>query len=1082
MSQDNITLNGTIKEITMTEFLLNDARGEFIKTRTKRLAKMYEMFVTKKIKEDKETYKSYIQIFNTLRSNNSKLIIGSNLTKKPIKELEWDKFIEYYNIQYVISLIEVYYKKDSKRDELINKLNLDAFSKAIELNHPIVEIVKFVSNKTNINILSTLSKEKKISEEECGNIFLDIVEEKFNKCESHSPKIYNTDKFIPGSNYNKLISQEGGGANEYKAIKNILEKIAEVKHDFTDAKRAPNLKKTLGTKYNGTLEGKVDKIWEEKQNDHIETINTILKNPSDILAREAANQFTKFLSGIKVLINKCLINFNHTLLSSDHEPKLFNQLFLQKILQNSDESQPTNKGDLIYNRYKFFSYTTNVDRGFNIFSLTADGIAQSKKLVINFASGSDFLENIGAMLQDKTFIYDTSSGMPNTSKLLTDLKLKKLTPICNIWDPASSSISALNENIRENETLKTILIDVEPINNARRNINIGGEHDDHQLFEVFVNLNGDGVSVNESNPIKLCIYPEGKEKESYTDCAPKLENILLKGGFSVNMLDTIYNLVTKNKPLTQELYNKTFENSINNDQLVKLVDYLKKYLSIGLDHEDEAYRQNVISLLIFDLKKTGDWSQINWLNDYKSNFLVSGDKLCALYNIINDNKTLFGTTAQLKKNQISADLGIYINADREPSPEEVDKLSTDLDSRIESFKDEYDISVNPVFNPDGVRRDEDDSFYYTKINIEKEKSSPDLSSKKEYFSTMIEILSNFNKLLNFDIKAYKDDISGINSILINSIVTHFTQLPPDYVTKLTSLETATSIEHGLTEGRRSRRVQARLQKELTDIKAILEDRDSRTPGQDCSPEIEGKINRASSENITKLFNSINSVDNINYIYFSIPTIYSKTLHLISSLKVTAAEPVKYELMSIFTKLFFNLDFNDSHVKECWELGDQKNLQELYGPQDNPRTRGQLIARTEEQLGIHLDNIITDLDSILYLINCILDSNYDTESNTVADMADQINKMQERFNEKIELSYVTEAPDAVEESEAPDAVEESEAPDAVEESEEPEEVGVITQVTGEITEQTDLITEDQTQQPIVGLNVLPRGARQSAPET
>ena len=74
------------------------------------------MFVTKKIKEDKETYKSYIQIFNNLRSNNSKLIIGNNLTKKPIKELEWGKFIEYYNIKYVISLIEVYYEKDSKRD------------------------------------------------------------------------------------------------------------------------------------------------------------------------------------------------------------------------------------------------------------------------------------------------------------------------------------------------------------------------------------------------------------------------------------------------------------------------------------------------------------------------------------------------------------------------------------------------------------------------------------------------------------------------------------------------------------------------------------------------------------------------------------------------------------------------------------------------------------------------------------------------------------------------------------------------------------------------------------------------------
>ena len=64
-------------------------------------------------------------------------------------------------------------------------------------------------------------------------------------------------------------------------------------------------------------------------------------------------------------------------------------------------------------------------------------------------------------------------------------------------------------------------------------------------------------------------------------------------------------------------------------------------------------------------------------------------------------------------------------------------------------------------------------------------------------------------------------------------------------------------------------------------------------------------------------------------------------------------------------------------------------------------------------------------------------------------------MQERFNEKIELSSAPEALDAVEE---------------------------VTQVIAEITEQTDFVTEDQTQQPIVGLNVLPRGAWQASPET
>ena len=309
--------------------------------------------------------------------------------------------------------------------------------------------------------------------------------------------------------------------------------------------------------------------------------------------------------------------------------------------------------------------------------------------------------------------------------------------------------------------------------------------------------------------------------------------------------------------------------------------------------------------------------------------------------------------------------------------------------------------------------------------------------------------------MNFDIKAYQDDISSINTILINSIVTHFTPLSDTYKGKLELLKAATSIENDGTAGRRSRRVQARLQKELADIKAILGDAASGAPGQDCDPSIAYKINRTPSEKITELFNSINSVDNINYIYFSIPTIYSKTLHLISSLKVASARQVKYELMNIFTKLFFNLNFNVSHVKKCWEFGDKEKIEDLSVPEDQARTRGELKVWTESQLGIHLDKIITDLDSVLYLINCVLDSNYDTESETVVSMAKQINEMQERFNEKIELSSVPEEPD------------------------ESEEVGMLTQVPGEITEQTNLVTEDEPQEPIVGLNVLPRGQRQEA---
>ena len=301
--------------------------------------------------------------------------------------------------------------------------------------------------------------------------------------------------------------------------------------------------------------------------------------------------------------------------------------------------------------------------------------------------------------------------------------------------------------------------------------------------------------------------------------------------------------------------------------------------------------------------------------------------------------------------------------------------------------------------------------------------------------------------MKFDIKSYKEDISSINSILIESIILKFTAAISEAdKTKLRSLKAATSIETAV-EGRRSRRVQSRLQNDLENINNILGDAASGAPGQDCNPLIRDKINTAPSENITRLFDAINSVDNINYIYLSIPTIYSKTLHLISSLKVTPRKQIKYELMNIFTKLFFNLDFNNSHDNERWELGDQTKLDELHESDGVYHTRGSLEKAAEEALGIHLDNLAKDLDSILYLINCILDSNYDTESETVVNMANQISEMQKRLNKKIELKR--------------------------EDTLLPEDVEALAERPGVATYSTNLVTEDQPRQPIASLNVPPR---------
>lgn len=45
------------------------------------------------------------------------------------------------------------------------------------------------------------------------------------------------------------------------------------------------------------------------------------------------------------------------------------------------------------------------------------------------------------------------------------------------------------------------------------------------------------------------------------------------------------------------------------------------------------------------MKKTGDWGQVKWVSEInksttdRKTLLVSGDKLCALFNIFNNNPT-----------------------------------------------------------------------------------------------------------------------------------------------------------------------------------------------------------------------------------------------------------------------------------------------------------------------------------------------------------------------------------------------------------------------------------------------------------
>ena len=88
------------------------------------------------------------------------------------------------------------------------------------------------------------------------------------------------------------------------------------------------------------------------------------------------------------------------------------------------------------------------------------------------------------------------------------------------------------------------------------------------------------------------------------------------------------------------------------DRINLVIEGLNKYLvkNSGVTNKD-------LTKILLDMKKTGDWGQVKWVSEYneknsniKKTMLISGDKLCALFSIFNDNPTLFGGTKHINTN------------------------------------------------------------------------------------------------------------------------------------------------------------------------------------------------------------------------------------------------------------------------------------------------------------------------------------------------------------------------------------------------------------------------------------------------
>ena len=292
---------------------------------------------------------------------------------------------------------------------------------------------------------------------------------------------------------------------------------------------------------------------------------------------------------------------------------------------------------------KFFSYDLDNSNDFIQWLYVNNVKIKSKE--------TDFLSTFKSYLNKdniRHFVYDTGIGNVDLSVIknyitTTAPKITLLTPLNNLWDPASTSVKVFQSTLlaytADQPILKNSFINKNTDspsyltkNNWRpkRNNLIDEKDGSYQ-----VTYNDD----DEDNPILLTFFFNNKSM-----------SIPISQGYSVNELSIILDKYI-NTDINDEI--ETTLDTSNLKQSADRVKYIGDLYQLLFDlfepnGVDRVMRRSTIIKILLDMKKSGDWGQINWVSQWNSkkpdnkSLFISGDKLCALQSILSSNPTIFG--------------------------------------------------------------------------------------------------------------------------------------------------------------------------------------------------------------------------------------------------------------------------------------------------------------------------------------------------------------------------------------------------------------------------------------------------------
>lgn len=463
---------------------------------------------------------------------------------------------------------------------------------------------------------------------------------------------------------------QGGNKQDFRKVRNILELVAEPKHDFGKGptSRAAAISHKINTEYDGSISG-------EKKSIH---------NVKDSLRKKGF--FGKlFNSGL---------NFNQ-LLTGSHEAKLLHTLsFIKKYHIDIDESTDKGKLTQLHTFFRFYKYIDDsefIESSSNqagqltemnfkdlfkrVFKANVSSLG-IKHFVFDTGAGIDFLGSTGGV---KDELKKESEGL-NAGEILDAINL--IVPLVNIWDPATASINNFNCDVLKAyavkdekfmELLKTTYLE----NNTESTDDIWFPKRDTISKYYSVKYNEEHklsctTNTSTSPPLTLIIKTRAEDLENLSP--GEYTEINLMGGFSVDNLSRAMKCIIDDGANISKLKavkkSTKAQTDADTQSLRKLVTALMTIqfddyelpptskddiLINDLGYVVENDKNKLRVRILLDMKKSGDWGQVKWVRRINKSFpkahktmFISGDNLCALMGILNGIPTIFGSTGMEK--------------------------------------------------------------------------------------------------------------------------------------------------------------------------------------------------------------------------------------------------------------------------------------------------------------------------------------------------------------------------------------------------------------------------------------------------